>query len=113
MMARRWDALPEGERPITRQAYSTLGNARSVVLGVFFPFLVSTVNSATLGDFLRRNAAFLVSATIGGIFYLWSDPLFKRFPQIGRALERFGRFTERLNSRLEAACSRILKTRSP
>ena len=107
MVGRKWDAQPDRERPISRQAFTTFNNARGLALGIFVPFLIGTPNNISLAEFAARNSPFLISAAVGTAFYLWGDPILERYPQIKQSLDRFEKLTQRLNEKLDSALNRI------
>jgi hypothetical protein len=109
MLARKWDALPERERPISRQAFNAFNNTRSLVLGLFMPFLITASNDLSAQEFLLYNAPFIISAGTGTAFYFWGDAILARYPQITQSLNRFDKLTQRLNEKLNQVGQKIRK----
>ena len=109
MLERKWDPLNEKDRPISRQAFTVFDSVRSMITGIFIPFLISTGNSVGAGQFALHNLPFLISGAMGTVFYFWGDRILSRYPQIGASLERFQKLTERINNRLTVARNKAIQ----
>ncbi len=109
LLRRRWDALSDRDRPISRQAFTAFDSVRKlIVAGIFGPFLILTANSAGAGQFLLHAMPYLISGITGAVLYFRAEQILKRYPQVAIALERFEKITERLNEKI-ASCAKILR----
>ncbi len=107
LLARKWDALKDTERPISRQAYTTFNSVRSLALSPFRLFLFAMPNSVSVTEFILRTSPYVISGTTGTIAYIWGDKIVARYPQVATALERFEKVTERLNEKLAQGRNRF------
>jgi hypothetical protein len=108
MLSRKWDELPDSERPISRQAYASFQQVRGTFLGIFVPLIVAATNSDAANHYRYfLYAPLIASAIIGNVSYFWADPILRKYPQIGVALEKFDKVTVRANDRLNVLKDKI------
>ena len=107
LLARKWDALKDSERPICRQAFTAFGSVRGLILSPFRLFLFAMPNSVSVAQFILRTSPFIISGSTGTISYIWGDKILARYPKVTTSLERFEKFTERLNEKLNRGRNRL------
>lgn len=108
MLSRKWDELPDSERPISRQAYASFQQIRGTFLGIVVPLMISATNVPAAAKYkMFFYIPLAVSALVGNVSYFWADPILRSNPRLVDALEKFDKVTVRFNDKLNVYKEKI------
>ncbi len=103
------DKLPENQRPISRQGFSTFTTLRMAIIGFFVPGIVAAKGQLSLTEFLLRSAPLYISAGIGLKFYLGGDEFILRNPKLAKAIHGFDSLMLQIDKTITEKSKRLAK----